>query len=292
MFRRGNFSDFESSISPLDVILFSGKDPVSKFIRYLEHKRLGVGEISHIGIVITSDLLPSLKLEPGKVYVWESTSSLNFPGLSKEAPDVIRKKGVFGVQLRLLSDLVKSYEGKIAWGRLINNPWNQVKRKQDIIDVVESLFVKYSMRTYDYNFINLLSALYPKLRPLRKIISAIYYLRPKALSNQLDPYFAGIFCSELVAIVYKKLGIIPKKIDPATFVPVDVFGIDEDGTGAIIEEEIVIFKGGDESLPTSVNPSPRIGLEPTKSITIINDLPPLSQDSSSEEERMPIDIKI
>jgi hypothetical protein len=52
----------------------------------------------------------------------------------------------------------------------------------------------------------------------------------------------ALFCSQFVAIVYSKLGIINSNIDTKNFVPVDFLGCDEDGQKNIIALLIKLIK--------------------------------------------------
>ena len=123
------YDEIENKLQPLDLLMFRGGDFVSASIRYLEEKMLGNGSFSHVGIVVTRELMPWLKvLEYGEKYVWESTMSIPIGGFVEDVPDVESGKGRFGVQIRVLEDVVESYTNTesgalVAWVPLKDNPW-------------------------------------------------------------------------------------------------------------------------------------------------------------------------
>ena len=51
-----------------------------------------------------------------------------------------------------------------------------------------------------------------------------------------------LFCSQFVAIVYKELGLIDRKMNVKNFVPVDFLGVDEDGQKNIVSNIFKICK--------------------------------------------------
>ena len=75
---------------------------------------------------------------------------------------------------------------------------------------------KYNGITYDANCWSLLSSIIPFLRPKRDHIEQFL--------NTDD----WLFCSELVAEIYVKLGIFPDTVDPKNVVPMDFIGYDLD----------------------------------------------------------------
>ncbi len=228
-----DYEDIRSSISSLDIILFAGTDFVSKSIRYLQKRRLGLGDFSHVGLILKADILDKYNLDPDKLYVWESTSSYK-----EKNNDVLKQKSSIGVQLRDFDEVIKNYRGKVVWGQLKDNPWIISNNKTEIKDIVESLFVKYQGRNYDFNIINLLSALYPKIRPLRTLSYKLFTKLPFKQKN----YKSRIFCSELLAIVYKELNIFEKTLDVKTFVPMDVLGLDEDGSKSPLQYPLILIR--------------------------------------------------
>ena len=56
------------------------------------------------------------------------------------------------------------------------------------------------------------------------------------------------FCSELVARVYQKLGIIDQNLDPEDVTPVDFLGYDQDGIPKLVKDP-VYFTEASKGIP-------------------------------------------
>lgn len=367
------WDDLVKLITPLDLVLFAGKDLVSSTIRNLQDKKLTIGNFSHVGVIVSSFVLPHVKeLQPGEWYVWESTSSLRLPGFENEVPDVFGKHKL-GVQIRNLKQVLEIYNGDIYIAKIKNNPLylnynlniqipsprqspigtdespkfklsttqelaeiikvldkpsefivadkiitvseefdkiigdinkiihdtdtspttsdissnlmiqkmhdtikeinqniddamsiakeiereiddlciyfnkfvedksNKSKRYKEIIREIRSIYEVYGNRMYNASALDLLSALYPVLRPLRKLKYKIFRGLAKLFKNKkIEPN--AVFCSQFVAIVYSRLGVIDKNIDFKNFVPVDFLGCDEDGQKNIVSNIYKIIK--------------------------------------------------
>jgi len=382
------WDDLVKLITPLDLVLFAGKDVVSSTIRKLQNKKLQVGNFSHVGIIVSSFVLPHIKeLEHGQWYVWESTSSLRLPGFENEVPDIFGKHKL-GVQIRNLKKVLDVYNGDIYIGKLKNNPLylnyqfnvdlnpktspvssptkssplpksdtfseqlqtiiddirkqpqkepvkdvdentvkefdkiietindeianvekmfgedksiqesslldsldissNQIKDKitetlkdidrnvddtiqimneieKELDDVciqinhfvyekcvetkkykqiqkeIKYIYEIYGNRIYNASALDLLSALYPALRPLRSLKYKLLKILAKLFRNKKIEQHS-LFCSQFVAIIYSRLGIIDKNIDIKNFVPVDFLGCDEDGQKNIVSNIFKIVK--------------------------------------------------
>ena len=218
------YEDIKHKIKPLDLVVFRGGEFVSTGIRILEELQVGNADWTHVGLVIDASILPSLS--KNKLYVLESTMSGK---LSGDKLCDIEGNGVFGVQIRDMKKLVKAYNasGKtlVGWCSLKNNPCDrrkgeQIDDYQERIELLQenftNIYEQYGHKTYDYNLISLASSLFPQLRCLRR-----------KWINTNDK----LFCSELVALVYCKLGILDEEeFNPADVVPVDfTSGLDKDG---------------------------------------------------------------
>lgn len=211
-------------IRPLDLILFRGSEFISTTIRFLEKLEVDNGDWSHCGLVVTSDLVPTIKnAKPGKLYVWESTLSGE---LNDGIYDVESNATVFGVQIRSLDKLVIEYnkrDRKIAWSKLENNPYDRKKHEDEtaykarfekLQKLLCDLHLKYQNSMYEINPLRLLAALFPCVRSYRNKIG---------LGKDL------MFCSELVATVYCDIGVLdPQKVDPENVLPVDFISDDKD----------------------------------------------------------------
>ena len=210
----------KSEIKPLDLVLFRGSEMVSKTIQYLEKLEVGNGDWSHVGLVVSKEVLPHLKnAKDGELYVWESTLSGE---LNDNVLDLESNESVFGVQVRCLDQLVDEYnqgERVIAWSSLKDNPC--VPRKGEDTEAYElrmgrlceklsALHKKYHHESYELNPITMLAALYPIFRKLR---------------DWLGWGQDMMFCSELVATVYCDIGILNRdEVDPENVLPVDFLG--------------------------------------------------------------------
>ena len=369
------WDDLVKLITPLDLVLFAGKDLVSSTIRNLQDKKLAIGNFSHVGVIVSSFVLPHIKeLQPGEWYVWESTSSLRLPGFENEVPDIFGKHKL-GVQIRNLKQVLEVYNGDIYIAKVKNNPLylnynlniqipsprqsptgpedspklklsttqelaeiikvldkpseiivsdkiitvseefdkiiedidraiqeNDSENSLDSDDISTNLMVKkihdtikdinenideamviakeiekeiddlciyfnkfvedksknskrykkiikeiryiyeiYGNRMYNASALDLLSALYPILRPFRNLkYKALRGLAKLFRNKKIEPN--AVFCSQFVAIIYSRLGVIDKNIDIKNFVPVDFLGCDEDGQKNIVSNIYRIIK--------------------------------------------------
>lgn len=249
------YNGIKGEIEPLDLLLFRGEDFVSKTIRFLEKAVLGNGSFSHVGIVVTRELMPWLKmLKPGEKYVWESTMSIPLGGMVEDVPDIESGKGKFGVQIRFLEDVIDSYTNDetgalVAWVPLKDNPWLHKSNHKDIKRKVKKLHKKVGCRTYELNFLELVASLFPPLRIFRKktewvedigfgILRSFDLVEGEGDSESGDAFY---FCSELVAYIYQKLGIISESINPNEVVPMDFLGYDRDEMREIIEVDPIVL---------------------------------------------------
>ena len=221
----------------LDLIIFKGGDVVSGTIQKLQKKKLGKGNWSHVGIVIHPNYFPVKNGTSDKLYIWESTMSGD---LGDGVNCIETGKPFFGVQLRELKSVVAAYneneETAVAFCPLINHPFDKKRnesvplyeRRMDILDrKFDQIYAKYNLCKYDANCLSLLGALYPWLRPLR------------------DCCMFGkswLFCSELVATVYRDLEIINPKLLPKNVVPMDFLGYDQDGMRKCVKRPIMFKK--------------------------------------------------
>jgi hypothetical protein len=246
--------DMIHRLRPLDLVLFSGNSIVSKTICLMEKGKLGLGTISHVGIIVSSDVLPHIKeLKPGKFYIWESTSKKQT--LFRKGLKDIYGKNRFGVQIRELESVVYDYlkfQGRVFWGKLINNPWKKylhqnnickccseglcLTYKECIICMLKELEKKYGKSRFNLSIIDLAASIYPSIRPLRRLKKKI-----SSLFKKKNKSYVPLFCSEFVAIIYKGLQILGDHVQPSDVVPVDFLGVNEDGIPRLIKK-IVEFK--------------------------------------------------
>lgn len=209
------YNDIKQNIRPLDLLVFKGDDFVSGIISLLEkrgHKFAKGGDFTHAGIVITSEILDEPLLQPGKLYIMEATISGN---LGAGVPD-IHGRSFLGVQIRDLERLIDAYDypntTAIAWCSLTDNPCQTTEIKQRF----NQIYNQINGVMWDANCWNLLSALYPCMRPCRPCFDHTLHTEK------------WLFCSEMVAVVYKHLGILPDYVNPSDVLPADLVFPNED----------------------------------------------------------------
>lgn len=210
-------------LSPLDLLLFRGNDFVSNTISKLEDWRVGDGRFTHVGILINNTLWPHPTLRDNEWYVWESTMSKSMCGLTDGVPDVVSGKGVFGVQVRNLRDLLEKYDGSVYWAPLRDRVFEDEEMRSFFIERFRVFQQKYGNATYDASFVELLGAMIPALRCFRN--SARLCRTCGGLRKENE----WLFCSEGVAMIYQQLGILSSKFEARDVVPADFLGKDEDG---------------------------------------------------------------
>ena len=123
------------------------------------------------------------------VYVLESTT------LNKYS----RKKGV---QLNLFSDWIQHYRGKVWWRSL------EMKRTIETKTTLRLFVKKYRGRPYERNYLELAAS----------VIDFGGWLSWLARNKENDK---TIFCSELVALLFKVWEILPLNIISNEIIPVD-----------------------------------------------------------------------
>ena len=160
------YEDIRGDLRTGDIILFSGKGGISHAIKLTTNSKW-----SHVGMVLR---LP----ESQAAFLWESTTLTNL----KDAIDGRVKRGV---QLVLLSDRVRTYDGEASirhlHGYTVDNHsyLNLMQFRQEVRG-----------RAYEQDKLELIRAAYDG--PFGH--------------NQED--LSSLFCSELVAEAYQRLGLL------------------------------------------------------------------------------------
>ena len=201
--KRGKlYDDIKNQIKPLDLIAFRGDTIYSHLIREFENH----GKFTHVGIVVTSDVLDEHLLKPGKLYLLESTIS----GIFDYDVYNIYGQSYAGVQICDLDNIVNAYDKPndtvVAWCPLINNPWKKSSTKRKLTKI----YNKINGKMYNLNIWNLLSTVYPFMRPLRSLVDHIFHTEE------------WLFCSEMVALVYNSLNILSPNINSRDVTPDDL----------------------------------------------------------------------
>lgn len=216
---------------PFDLAFFAGPELVSSGIRLFEKLllsdktggKVAAGAYSHVGMIVTSEILDHPNVLPGNTYIFESTMGGHYGQQQGNIDNMENVPGGFlGVQIRNLNELVPKYLAEpktaIAIGALLNNPIDSMDKKE-LKEKFTAFYKKYNGTTYDANFYSLASAAIPLLRPFRHGIE----------------HFIGteqwLFCSEFVAVIYKYFGIISEAVNEKNVLPMDFAGYDSDEVG-------------------------------------------------------------
>jgi hypothetical protein len=222
-----------NEIEPLDIVFFKGGDFVSDFIRFNSQIEIGINNWSHIGIVVSTDLLPIKNGKPGKLYLWESILSGK---LCDGVYNIETNDSFFGTQIRSLKRILSVNKGNkkvnIGVGKLKNNPYKKQDGESDqdynlrfklLKQKLLYLYHTYNNVRFQYNCIRLFNTMYDIFDPC---IS----------KNNTE----RLFCSQLVALILNELEVI-KVDDTAKVIPADLLS-DQSETGNIIDKIIVIQK--------------------------------------------------
>lgn len=219
-----------------DIVFFRGGESASNMISKIEKKLTHNGLYTHVGLILLSNSFPI-----GSPYRFRGTSSGSGSGSGncndnmfeyvipyviestmsgKLSDGVLNIEGYsfLGVQIRKLDEVIEAYDKDttthIAIGHLkcdlydqhINSNLNVTK----IIDIVR----EFNGISYDVNCFDLFAAAYKKLRKIRNFFKKYCIcFRKKNLQ----------FCSELVANIYIKLGILNPLINAEDVLPVDFY---------------------------------------------------------------------
>ena len=160
------YEDARNDLCTGDIVLFSGKGGLSHTIKLATNSKW-----SHVGMVLR---LP----DSHAAFLWESTTLTNL----KDAIDGRVKRGV---QLVLLSDRVRTYDGEISIRHLRDHTIGDTS----YLDLM-AFRQEVRGRAYEQGKLELIKAAYDG--PLGH--------------NQED--LSSLFCSELVAEAYQRLGLL------------------------------------------------------------------------------------
>lgn len=226
------YADIRNTLESFDLVFFKGGDFYSDIIRFAQgsrksrFKNLKSNSFSHVGIVIKPEVLPELGLDKNKIYIWEST--LTHSVLGDGIPNI---KGKFhlGVQLRDLDKVIPAYNSSPK-SRIAFAPLDKHARSTLNSENFQSLFQRLDGIVYDSNITSLTGAQYKCCRPARKLTESIFNT-----NNWL-------FCSELVATVYKNIGLFPSTLNVSNVIPTDFLGTDTDYEVPVVIEEPIYIK--------------------------------------------------
>lgn len=271
-----NYEYLASRAQPFDLLLFRSDDIISRSIIKAENIKNKGSDFSHCGMIVTRKLFPELKiLDRHKLYLWEATSSLQIL-TTDNTVNIENGKYTLGIQIRDLEGVLNGYveasdDKAMSWCRLKKNPWlkqtNESRqahrhRKKDLINKMSLLHSKFTKRGYEINPVGCWSTILPQLRPIRKLFDVILIAGSETLvwsrsgfssnnlKNILEKEFEDedseeinyhtshwLFCSEMLALIYKDIGIINSAIKAANLCPTDLI---QDNLG-LTDRPILIF---------------------------------------------------
>jgi hypothetical protein len=216
------YSEIANLVQTFDLILFRGGDFVSGVIAEVEEAYVGVKDFTHVGIAIRArDFDASSELwRPGDdtLYIFESTASGK---MVDGVPAITDGRGHLGAQVRDMARVAKHYDIKSVT-RMAWMPLQDSFRDKISPHVIDDIVNSYMYTAYNASCIGLTAAASPLVRNIRdcwlfrKIRSAFCkYCCCGARPN------TWLFCSEMVAQIYKDIGVFPDSVVPADVMPVD-----------------------------------------------------------------------
>ncbi|KAJ3105743.1 hypothetical protein HDU97_007563 [Phlyctochytrium planicorne] len=229
-------------VEPLDIVLFNGNDTVGNFISMVEAKhvvpglKMPFGALwTHSGIIVDKTVLPLPCLEDGRLYIYESVFSGEVLGYvySKVLPvdHQVKPKGFhLGPQLRDFVHVVEEGPVDIAICKL--DP-NERKRLMDDWPLTQtillSFYSKYEKYGYPLNPLPQFAAaspvLFNTLVGMRNAFDKLYSGSSNRSVDGSSPDQQKVFCSELVALLCRDLGLndfAAGHITPPEFTPLEL----------------------------------------------------------------------
>lgn len=167
-----------------DVIAFSGKGNFSEIIKWATR-----ANVSHVGVILQSNLLIDGESQPGMFNQIIESTSLN---------------GFSGVSISRLSDRLSTYDGEIWWLPLRENIWQNMDKQK-----FYNFLLHQERKEYDMP------------QAVKSALDALDNVPVigKATKNVED--FAQFFCSELVAAGLEAGGAI-STINASEVTPIDL----------------------------------------------------------------------
>ena len=246
---------------PLDLIVFRGDWAVSEFIGASQVLGNGTGKWSHVGIVVTTDVVPIINGTKGKKYIWESNTTYE-GGDESNCPNTETGKGHNGVQFRDMEETIKTYIHPNCIAGIIKlkyNPWlesaSNPEWRAKLVDVMGQL----KDATKDLKFTEITLDVWTKLvfssthtPPLDKrrdpmqVKEKIVLYKPQMVNMENIPN--DVFCSAFACLVYQVAGVLPLDYDCMKVAPVELVGLaSNDGYIMPITKKPIIVKSEDWS---------------------------------------------
>jgi len=165
-----HYEEIRDKIRTGDIVLFSGKGKISHGIKMFTKSKW-----SHVGMALR---MP----EYDAIFIWESTplSSLK---------DAIDERAKHGAQLVLLSERLRMYDGEVAIRHLIGIDLDEdPEARKKLMELRKEV----RNRSYEEDLIEFMKAAYDG--PWGDNVEDL----------------SSLFCSELVAEAYQRIGLLPK----------------------------------------------------------------------------------
>jgi len=198
------YEDVKEQIKPFDVVLFRSNDLVSTLISNVQKMTTGHGCFTHAALIVMGEFVGRPELGDRLL-----TLEITLGGKLNDGVTDIDGKVFLGVQLRYFDEVIKHSE-KVGWLKLRRNPieyYDQVEIKE-LKQKCTEVFNEISGDPYVRNICILLRASIGN-SPYTK-----YKKDKKGIRNRF-------FCSELVAYVLKKIGVLDDRVNCKNVLPVD-----------------------------------------------------------------------
>jgi hypothetical protein len=150
------------------------------------------------------------------LYIWESTPVSESDHATRNIDGLFFK----GVQLRELDEVIEKVHGQV----IAVAPFS--------LDIFHKRYCSDDCPAFKQNLAKAIESLNNKpydSNPVTLLTSSVYFLRfLRPLAEQWMGSTDWLFCSEMVAEVYKRLGFIGKNNNTSNCLPMDFLGFDSD----------------------------------------------------------------
>lgn len=191
------YSKLADNLETGDIVLFSGHGAESYIIR-----GFGLSAWSHIGLVIKSEVKTLNENQAEELFLWHSPS--NPLPVKDQLSDTFKS----GPQLNSLVEVVNRYIGDVAI------------RKLRVTRTFENLCNLSNQDSCGQRLMSHLK-LHNRKEYEKSIVKLFMAAEDDLIFGFSDEDLTSIFCSELVAVTYKYLGLIPNDMNASEYQPED-----------------------------------------------------------------------
>lgn len=178
------YKDARSQMKAGDVIAFSGKGNFSEIIKWATR-----ASVSHVGVILQSNLLIAGESQPGMFNQIIESTSLN---------------GFSGVSISRLSDRLDTYEGEIWWLPLKKPIWEEMDKTK-----FYNFLIHQERKEYDMP------------QAVKSALDALDNIPVLGRATKNIEDFSRFFCSELVAAGLESAGAIDH-VNASEVTPIDL----------------------------------------------------------------------